>query len=105
MCTVKLRCRRIQNCYRNPQIVSGIRNFERIAPKLAKSIMLAESAYICGTRINWLYSLVAESATKKCADEIYVAVVCAQNPRKFCKWKPLTFWKTFEDFKLDFSNL
>ena len=54
------------NCKRNPQLVSGIRI------NLRNLLTFEESAYICGIRNNYLYSLVAESATKS---------MCRQNLR------------------------
>ena len=84
MCLLNLGCRGIRNCKWNPQIVSGIRklkadcaNCERnpqigsgIRKNLQNPLTFTEFAHICGIRNNYLYSLVAESATK---------LICRQN--------------------------
>ena len=75
---------------RNLQIASGIWKCMRILPivsgirkKVWNPPTFAESAYICGTRNNCLYSVVAESATK---------LLCRQNLRTgICMLKPRIF--------------
>ena len=88
-------------------------------------LQFAESAYICGFRIQILQIpltfadstfifrnplTIAESRTtsyicllwnpqqNKCADKICVTGICTRNPRNFCKWSSFTFWNMFNDF-------
>ena len=50
---------------------------------------------------------VPESSTTsyKYASKIYVTSICTRNPRKSCKWNPLTFWKMFKYLSLESRNI
>ena len=88
-------------------------------------LQIAESAFICGFRLQILQILLtfadrlraAESKTAKyirllwnprhntSADKIYVTGICARNPRKFCKWNPFTFCNMFKDLSMESKNI
>ena len=76
---------------RNPLSVCGIQFNLRIPPTFcAIQLQLRNPKQLaifvcCGIHDN------------KCADKIYVTLICTRNPRKFCKWNPLTFWNMFKD--------
>ena len=73
---------------------------------------ILELLTVCGIRLHlWIPTLtIADSKTtifsrllrnprhNKCAEKIYVTLICTRIPRKFCKWNPLRFWNMFEDF-------
>ena len=77
------------------------------------------SSTVCGFRLQILrISLtVAESRTTsyicllrnpqqiKCAHKIYVTSICTRNPRKSCKWNPLTVWNVFKYLFLESRNI
>ena len=51
---------------------------------------------VCGFHLHLRFPLTfAEKMTNKCADKIYVTIICTRNPWKFCKWNPLTFSNMF----------
>ena len=55
---------------------------------LRNPLTVAESrttSYIC---------LLRNPQQIKCADKNYVTSICTRNPRKSCKWNPLTFWNS-----------
>ena len=74
-------------------------------------IIFADSTYILRNPLT-----VAESRTTsyncllrnpqqiKCADKIYVTSIYTRNPRKSCKWKPLTVWSMFKYLSLETRN-
>ena len=57
------------------------------------------------SRTTSYISLLRNPRCNKFADKIYVTGICTRNPRKFCKWKPLTFWNTFKGLSMKSRNI
>ena len=66
-------------------------------------LTFADSTYISRNRFTVAefkttshICLLRNQQQVKCADKVYVTIICTQNPRKSCKWNPLTFWNMFK---------
>ena len=59
-------------------------------------VTFCESTYMCGIQITSYICLLGNPQQIKCADKICVTSICTRNPRKSCKWNPLTFWNLFK---------
>ena len=71
-----------------------------------------EPAYICGFHLHFAeprttsyVCLLQNPQQNKSADKIYVTSMYTRNPRKSCRWSPLTFWNMFNYLSLESGNI
>ena len=60
---------------------------------------------VAESRTTSYISLLRNPQQNKCANKIYVTGICTQNPLKFFKWNPLTFWNIFKDLSLESRDI
>ena len=96
------------NCSYASSVMNKIRNPLKVC---GKSSNLRIPLTFCGNHLHLrnskqlaIFGCCKIRKKNQWAGKYYVTVICTQNPLKFCKWNPLTFWNMFKDLSLKSRN-
>ena len=95
------------NKFLNSSTVCGFRlQILRISLTFADSTyILRNTLTVAESRTTSYICLLRNPQQIKCAHKIYVTSICTRNPRKSCKWNPLTVWNVFKYLFLESRNI